>query len=137
MKTNKWKALDTVRRGMESRGISLTIEDMAALRRCEVTLHRWGELECGDGNDYASWAIERDETTGKPYMVTYRHDGNGAGHRQPIADREAGALKRAAKICQRNGLHLYHQTDPRGVQLYVAKEPLTDKNYTNGAACNA
>lgn len=34
-------------------------DDALALRRIAMTLHRWHELECGDGNDYGSWAIER------------------------------------------------------------------------------
>jgi hypothetical protein len=37
------------------------IEEALALRRIERTLQRWSELECGDGNNYGSWAIERDE----------------------------------------------------------------------------
>ncbi len=57
--------------------------------------------------------------------------------RQPIPDREAGALRRVAAICEANGLHYFHQTDPRGCTLYVSNEPLTDTNYTNGVACCA
>jgi hypothetical protein len=101
-------------------------------------LHRWGELECGNGNNYGSWAIERDENgEGAPFMVHhhYRH-GNGKDwtSRIKIADREAGALRRVAEICKRHGLHFYHQTDPRGCALYVSNEPLPDHNYTHGVA---
>ena len=117
----------------ERRGISLTHSDANILRRAERTLHRWSELECGDGNDHASWAIERDETTGKPYMGYHPHQGKPT--RTPIADREAGALRRVAALCKERGLHFYHQTDPRGAALYIDREPLPDNNYSRGLCC--
>ena len=112
--------------------LGLTEEDAETLRRASRTLSRWGELECGDGNDYASWSIERDEATGKPYFVTYPHTGK--TWRRPIPDREKGALRRIALLCAGAGLSWFHQTDPRGAALYVAKEPLTDSTYTRGIA---
>lgn len=92
--------------------------DALALRRISMTLHRWHELECGDGNDYASWSIERDEMTDRPYMVTHPHTG---GHRRhAIPDREKGALKRLASIMSgHNSKRAYVQTDPRGASLYI------------------
>lgn len=116
---------------LASRGINVDFDVAHTLRRAELTLHRWGELECGDGNDYASWAIERDETTGKPYMCRYPH--NGKMSRYPVPDREKGALRRVAAT----GLHFYHQTDPRGAALYVSNEPLTDQNYSSSGVCCA
>ena len=64
-------------------------EDAYALRRIAMTLHRWHELECGDGNDSASWCIERDETTGKAYWLN-----SYTMRRYPVADREKGAETR-------------------------------------------
>jgi len=118
-----------------ARGISLSFDEANTLRRAEKTLHRWAELECGDGNDYASWAIERDEQTGVPYMCRYPHTGEMRRHR--IADRETGALRRVKAICEAKGLHFYHQTDPRDCALYVSNEPLPDNNYARGVACCA
>jgi hypothetical protein len=116
-----------------TRDISLSFEDANALRRAQITLHRWAELECGDGNAYGSWAIERNEETGVPYMCNYPHTGKMRAHKIP--DREKGALQRITEICKRNGLHFYHQGDPRGCALYIAKEPLSDVYYHNGIAC--
>ncbi len=110
----------------------VTIEDASILRRAEITLHRWAEQECGDSNDHASWAIERDEKTGKPFMVRYPHKGE--SRRSAIHDREAGALKRVRAVCSRLGLHFFQQSDPRGCALYVSNEPLTDSDYTRGVA---
>ena len=101
---------------LERAGISR--EDAFSLRRISMTLHRWHELECGDGNDYASWAIERDEQSGKPYMVTHPHTGK--SRRSPIPDRETGALKRLKAIMDRYpGKSAYVQGDPRGASLYI------------------
>lgn len=117
-----------------------------ALRRIEMTLSRWGEKECGDSNDRMSWAIERDEKTNKPYMMTYFHDGAIKPRRTPIADRETGALKRMAKIiAARNArcgdtVQAYHQTDPRGCSLYILRAQdisngsKAENCYTNGLA---
>lgn len=118
---------------LAQRGINADFAAAQTLRRAAMTLHRWAELECGDGNDYASWSIERDEETGIPYFVTYPHDGK--PRRRRIADKERGALKRIAATCQRIGAHFYQQTDPRGCALYVAAEPLTDQDYTRGVPC--
>jgi hypothetical protein len=115
-----------------------------------MTLHRWHELECGDGNG----CIERDETTGKAYWLN-----SYTMRRTPIADRETGARKRLDRIvndrnrrkaeeraacpncgqwqhgtgdclneCVKRGLApsrkalgYFIQTDPRGAALYIIR----------------
>lgn len=126
MKTAELKDREVARR------LGIPVDAARTLRRAELVLHRWAEQECGDGNDYASWSIERDETTGKPYRALYPHQGQSS--RTLIADREAGALRRVRQVCTELGLHYYHQTDPRGCALYVSREPLTDSDYTRGVA---
>lgn len=134
--TAREKTRDVALRIERRTGKLVDFNDVEALRRAELTLHRWAELECGDGNDRASWAIERDDDTGKPYHCIYWHDGRTS--RRLIPDREAGALRRVAAICERNGLHFYHQTDPRGCALFVAGEPLTSRDYSSkGVGCSA
>lgn len=121
-------------RRLQDAGIAANFGHARALRLAERTLHRWAEQECGDGNDFSSWCIERDDESGKPFMAIYPHDGK--SYRRPIADRERAALKRVAGICKELGIHFYQQTDPRGLALYVAREPLTDTNYSSrGIAC--
>ena len=112
MNKNTWYMIERLK------AAGITESDAFALRRISMTLHRWHELECGDGNDFASWSVERDEVTDKPYMVTHQHSG---GHRRrPTPDREKGALKRLAAIMAKYpGKREYVQTDPRGASLYV------------------
>jgi hypothetical protein len=111
-------------------GLSFTYEESAQLRRIEMTLHRWDEMECGDSNGRA---IERDETTGKPFM-TYDCGQNGRRGRYAIADREAGALRRLERIVTARNervrqegrpvgeqLKGYHQSDCRGCALYLVR----------------
>jgi hypothetical protein len=86
-----------------------------SLRRIEMTLHRWAEWECGMEGGH----IERDEMTGKPWMV---RQGVRDSIRWQIADREAGALRRLARIMASHPeLLAYHQTDPRGCALYLLR----------------
>jgi len=106
---------------------TISLEDAAALRRAQMTLHRWAERECGDGRE----CIERDDVTGVPYSVW---EVGGRQRRTRVPDREAGALRRVAAICRRLGLHYHHQTDPRGCALYVSATPITDYDYTRGMA---
>lgn len=97
-----------------------TYTEIDQLFRIERVLTRWSEMECGAGNDYASWSIERDETTGKPYLVTYPHTGKST--RRSYPDKEAGALKRLAAIMANYPLlQAYHQSDPRGCALYIVR----------------
>ena len=116
-----------------ARGLNPTFDEANTLRRAQLTLHRWAEMECGDGNDHASWAIERDEVTQIPYFVTYPHNGPMRRHR--VADKERGALRRVAAVCKRLEAYFYHQTDPRGCALYVSAEPIKDNDYTRCVAC--
>jgi hypothetical protein len=98
-------------------GLGVSHDDANALLKIERTLQRWGERECGDDQGRA---IERDETTGKPYW-TY-DQGNGKRGRYPIPDREAGALRRLAAIMAKYpALWAYHQGDPRGCAVYVGR----------------
>jgi hypothetical protein len=120
------------------RNLGFSLDEALKLRRIAMTFHRWDELECGDGNDYASWAIERDEETGKPYKCIYPH--NGEMRRYAIADREKGAQKRLEAImAEHPELVAYHQGDCRGASLYIVKRSDlngTDINstYTRGVA---
>lgn len=106
--------------------LGFTYEEAAQLRRIEMTLHRWDEQECGDGNHWASWSIERDEKTGIPYRVVYPHSGK--SYRTRIADREAGALRRLRAILKARNerekvgpIDFYHQGDCRGCALYLLR----------------
>lgn len=118
-------------------GLSVAMQDAADLRRISMTLHRWHELECGAGNG----GIERDETTNKPYWYPATGDAEFRKSRWPIADREAGALKRLAVIMARYpSLQSYVQGDPRGASLYILRPgdipagASIDSCYSNGVA---
>lgn len=122
--------------------MGFTYEEAVALRRIEMTLQRWGELECGNDNGRASYCVTRDEKTGKPRMEVHPYDSKSYSY--PIADREAGALRRLKAIVDARNereksddmrrasaarhVFAYHQGDPRGCALYLlTREQLTDK----------
>lgn len=111
-------------------------EHARTLRRAQMTLHRWAELECGTDAGH----IEREgDGEGRPiFHPAGRHVGGRWIDPKPYAvpDREAGALRRVAAVCKAARLHWYHQTDPRGCALYVSAEPLTASDYsTKGVPC--
>lgn len=124
------------------RALGFTRDEAEALRRISIRLQRWFELECGDGNEHGSWAIERGENgDGKPFMVHHHYlHGRGKDYttRTPIADRETGARKRLAAILKTRNervasfdrheyqaaggyLTTFIQTDPRGAALYILR----------------
>jgi hypothetical protein len=105
-------------------------DDAQMLRRIAMTLHRWHELECGNSNNFSSWAIVRGrkdacgafecEDDGRPYLERHWHKGPPQVRYEPIADRERGAKKRLAKIMAKYPtMGYYIQTDPRGAALYI------------------
>lgn len=111
---------DTVYMLSRLQAVGVTYDDALKMRRVSMTLNRWFELECGNSNDYTSYAIERDELTDKPFMVY--HDNNGKVRRYATADREKGALKRLAAIMARYPeLTSYIQGDCRGAALYILR----------------
>jgi hypothetical protein len=116
--------------------LGFTDSEVSSLRRINSTLQRWHEMECGTDHG----VIERDDATGKPFWISYtrRYLGaNDARMRSPVADREAGALRRLAKIMRdvngrrpekasfvdnlRDDLTTYIQSDPRGAALYILR----------------
>jgi len=110
--------------------LGFTAQEADTLRLAQLTLHRWAERECNG-------EVERDEETGKTYCYRGSYvQANDPRRKRRVRDLETGALKRAHKIVSdRNTrewvgyggkisempglLHLYHQTDPRGVALYL------------------
>lgn len=109
--------------------VNISESDAFALRRAAMALHSWYELECGNGNDYGSWAIERDDNGDGPPFMVHHHYQHGRGKdyttRQRIPDRETGARKRIDDIMTRYPQFVaYHQTDPRGAALSIVR--LTD-----------
>jgi hypothetical protein len=125
--------------------LGVSYPDAITLRRIAMTLHRWFELECGDSNNYASWAITRGrkdvetgdfhhDEDGKPFIERHLHSENEARY-EAIPDRENGAKKRLAKIMkQYPQLQAYIQTDPRGAPLYILPPGVDAENYNNGIA---
>src|SRR2546421_35657 len=113
MTKKQWERRANLMRRLSELGF--TEEEVTTLRRIERILQAWGEAECGDSNDYASFSIERDEM-GKPFRVFMPHClPPSQATRTPIPDREAGALVRLNKIvAARNARHTdvvvpYHQ----------------------------
>jgi len=109
------------------------IADAEQLRRISMTLHRWHELECG----VDAGGIDRDETTGKVWWYS-SHSGK---RTHTVPDREAGALKRLAKVMARYpSLQAYVQGDPRGCALWILRPGdvpfggALDAFYTRGIA---
>jgi len=94
------------------RALGFTSTEAEALRRISMTLHRWAEHECNG-------TIERDENRAdRPY---WSNPNTGRHFVAPVADREAGAMKRLQAIFARHSLTYYVQGDPRGVALYVIR----------------
>ncbi len=105
------------------------------MRIISMTLHRWHELECGDGNNHGSWGIVRGY---KESGGMFRHDDDGLSYLEHhhylhgrgkdtvtysrLPDRERGAHKRLAAIMARYpGFRSYVQGDPRGCALYILR----------------
>ena len=93
----------------------LTKYAWSVLRHCERGLHHWSEQEC-EGE------IQRDDETGVPYRYGRSCYGDFTESPKACFDREAYLLDEARKQAKRFGLEVYHQSDPRGCQLYLYTE---------------
>jgi len=113
---NKYQKWHNFYVSLEKLGISQ--DDADALRRIELTLHRWCEREC-------CGEIEREEETNKVYAIplNYRNGYTNRNLRYLIADKETATLKRLEKIMSKYPeLWFYYQTDPRGCSLWIGKK---------------
>lgn len=128
MKTTTTKAERIARYFESMASLGFSTDEAVALRRIEMTLHRWAEHEC-NGN------IQRDGDDGEGKPRWY-YGGGRKG--RLIPDRERGALKRLHRIVgNRNTrnwigfggpidqspgfIRSYVQGDPRGCALYLVK----------------
>ncbi len=141
---------DTLQMLTRLQSLGISAEDALRLRRISMTLHRWHELECGDGNNYGSWCIVRGhkERHGvwkadvpaaqkdwgsvfiynddeKPFLEHHHYmhgHGKDSTSYYAVSDRERGAKHRLARIMKRYPtLSVYIQTDPRGCALYILR----------------
>jgi hypothetical protein len=123
-KRNRWTKADRIARFYRVfSDLGFSYDETETLRRAELTLHRWHELECGNSNDYGmSWHLERESEGEKPWMVTSWP--NGQRSRVPHPDKETGALRRIAEVLKgkENIAGYYQQTDPRGCALYIIRK---------------
>ncbi len=91
---------------------SLCINVYKKLLPVASQLHRIGERQC---NGYANtdWGRKQEQRDIK---------------------KEAALLNRAISLADEVGLQVYHQTDPRGVALYLIDNTMDSTNYNNGIA---
>ena len=117
-------------RVLSGEGYGISRDDIEALRKIEMTLHRWAERECNgevetdeDGKAYAAF-----DSVGSQALATRR--------RYRVPNREAGALRRLAAIMARYPhLRAYHQTDPRGCALYVYRADRVPSEGCSSSVC--
>lgn len=143
MKTTRYTKAQRIHDHFERMSkLGFSYGETVALRRIEMTLQRWGELECGTGRGH----IERDEKTGIPRYHNDMHsflDPHDPRAWSRIADREKGALKRLGKLMESHPeLIAYHQGDPRGCALYILRKTdiregeQIDSIYSRGVCAN-
>ena len=83
------------------------------LKRLAKAIHQWNEDE---SNGAIQWEGENEETPRRYYLDDY---GTYTKPGPVIVDKESRALESACEIASKHGLSIYHQTDPRGIALYV------------------
>lgn len=103
--------------------LGFTHAETGALLKAERALSRWAELECGISDANRSVSVYRDEDTGRPfYRIEYRVGNEWKTNTQPKRDTEKAALQTVERIlADKPGFSAYHQTDPRGVSLYLIR----------------
>lgn len=119
--TSRKDILETEAMLSRLQSLGFTRQEAESLRRISMSLQRWFEAECGNSNDYGSWAIVRGrpgpvpprvdgmrgqrefihDDDGTPFMEWHHYQhGRGKDYttHTAIPDREAGARKRLAQI---------------------------------------
>lgn len=102
------------------RALGFTTAEADALRRISMTLQRWFERECGDSNQYGSWAIVRGHRQGRAFthdddgapFLEHHHYAHGQGQDTVsyvrIPDRETNARTRLNDIVRRRNARITH-----------------------------
>lgn len=100
--------------------LGLSRLDTAHALRIAQTLHTWAVHECNGTKQSEDREVSPGvwEPTGRWHW--YNPDtGRKCGR---TANLEAGAIKRLAALCERNGLNFEHQGDPRGYVVKIIKD---------------
>jgi hypothetical protein len=87
--------------------------EWARLKRLAKIIHKWNEDEC---NGAIQWHGDNEETPKRYFQDRY---GCFTIPGPTIQDKERQSIESARAIASKHGLSIYHQTDPRGVALYV------------------
>jgi len=90
-----------------------TAAEWASLKRLAKIIHKWNVDEC---NGAIQWHGDSKETPKRYFQDRY---GYFTIPGPTIQDKERQSIESARKIAARHGLSIYHQTDPRGIALYV------------------
>jgi len=90
-----------------------TAAEWASLLRLAKTIHKWNEDE---SNGAIRWEGDNEETPKRYFQDRY---GCFTIPGPTIQDKERQSLESARKIASKHGLSIYHQSDPRGIALYV------------------
>jgi hypothetical protein len=87
--------------------------EWASLKRLAKIIHKWNEDEC---NGAIQWHGDNKETPKRYFQDRY---GCFTIPGPTIQDKEKQSVESARRIAARHGLSIHHQTDPRGIALYV------------------
>lgn len=98
---------------MATKTAPFTAAEWASLKRLAKIIHKWNEDEC---NGAIQWEKDNEETPKRYFQDRY---GCFTIPGPTIQDKERQSIESARKIAARHGLSIYHQTDPRGIALYV------------------
>lgn len=105
----------------EELGVSIPI--IQALGKYAKKLHELYEIQC-NGSDREKFRHEA--------WKDYQDYSNRA---LDYTNNSVEVLQqKATSLAAENGLNLYHQTDPRGMSIYISREALDSSNYDNGRA---
>jgi len=87
--------------------------EWASLKRLAKIIHKWNEDEC---NGAIQWHGDNEET---PKRYFQDRCGCFTIPGPTIQNKERQSIESAREIASKHGLSIYHQTDPRGIALYV------------------
>lgn len=105
--------------------LGIDVETADKLRRIEMTLSRWSELECGDGNEWGSWAIERDESS---YHCTQCGHNAYGEHTKTSSCEKCGDIAPVRRIVQDGKPYMVHHHYQHGQgKDYTTRHAIADR----------
>lgn len=111
---------------------TITISEISEIVTLAIKLNELNELMAGTTHNNADLLVY--EKSNGDYYMSIRDHFTGLSCEVEIKDPISPIKNKLNELSQKYNIYFYHQTDPKGMPLYVSDKPIDASNYLDAIA---